>query len=218
MAPQRAAALRAHAAPGTHGDEAHANLRDHLIAMTGELLGDVSLGTLTTRQIARHAGVSDGVLYNHFADKSELVIASLLDRYARLLDAFEAQAPTVGEGTVEANLRAFARALSGLEADVLLLGAGLLADPPLLARFWTEIHRSPFGPDRLMNPLRTYLEGERTAGRVSASLDVNGATTLVFGASAMVALTRRLNPQANGSRLDAELDAAITTLVGGLEG
>jgi AcrR family transcriptional regulator len=217
MAPKRAAALR-DAALGSHADAAHPSLREHLVAMTGELLGDVSLGALTTRQIARHAGVSDGVLYNHFADKSELVIASLVDRYARLLDAFEAQAPTVGESTVEANLQAFARALSGLEADVLLLGAGLLADPALLAGFWTEIHRSPFGPERLMKPLRAYLEGERAAGRVSPSLDVNATTTLVFGASAMVALTRRLNPQANGSRLDAQLDAAITTLVRGLEG
>jgi AcrR family transcriptional regulator len=211
VVPKRAAALHAH--PG----ETPANLREHLVAMTGELLGDVSLGELTTRQIARHAGVSDGVLYNHFADKSELVIASLLDRYARLIDAFEAQAPRVGEGSVEANLQAFARALSGLEAEVLLLGAGLLADPALLARFWAEIHRSPFGPARLMQPLGDYLEGERAAGRVGASLDVNAATTLVFGASAMIALTRRLNPRADGSRLDAQLDATVTTLFRGLE-
>jgi AcrR family transcriptional regulator len=227
MTPQRAAALRpggaahaqgaAHADGGAQVDQAHASLHDHLVAKTGELLGDVSLGALTTRQIARHAGVSDGVLYNHFADKSELIIASLLDRYVRLLETFETRAPRVGEGTVEANLRAFARALSTLEAEVLLLGAGLLADPALLARFWTEIHRSPFGPERLMEPLRAYLHGERAAGRVSSSLDVNAATTLVFGASAMVALTRRLSPQAAGSRLDAQLDAAITTLIRGLE-
>jgi AcrR family transcriptional regulator len=209
MSPKRAAALR------TLG-EAHVNLREHLVAMTGRLLEDVPLAALTTRQIARHAGVSDGVLYNHFADKRALVIASLLDRYERLVERFEAQAPVVGEGTVESNLRTFARALSALEADALVLGGGLLSDPELLQRFWTEIHRSPLGPARLMRPLQTYLEGERTAGRLSASLDVQATVTLVSGACAMIAFTRRLNPGVDGTRLDAHLDAAIGTLIRGL--
>jgi hypothetical protein len=36
-------------------------------------------------------------------------------------------------------------------------------------------------------------------------------------ASAMVAVTRRLNPQASGSRLDDHLDATIATLIQSLE-
>jgi hypothetical protein len=68
-----------------------------------------------------------------------------------------------------------------------------------------------------MRPLRTYLEGERLAGRVAPTLDVDAAVTLIFGASAMVALTRRLNPPADGARLDDRLDAAIGTLLRGLE-
>jgi AcrR family transcriptional regulator len=211
MTPRRAAALL------KAGGDPQADLRDHLVAMTGRLLDEVPLVSLTTRQIARHAGVSDGVLYNHFADKDELVVASVTMRYTELLDGFEAHAPVVGEATVEANLLAYVRALSALMSDTLQLGAGLFADPELLTRFWTEIHRAPLGPDRLMQPLTSYLEGERAAGRIAASLDVGAATTLVFGACAMTAFARHLNSGAHGSRLDAHLEALIATLLRGLE-
>lgn len=211
MAPRRAAALHA---PGA---EMHANLREHLVAMTGALMDHMPLGELTTRHIARHAGVSDGVLYNHFADKNELIIASVLERYAGLLERFEAQAPVVGQGSVEENLRGFAHALSSLEAEALLIGAGLLADPSLLKAFWTEIHRSPFGPHRLMQPLATYLEGERSAGRIAETVDIGAVVTLVFGASAMTALALRVNPGGDVEPHHAHLDAAIATLSRGLE-
>ena len=184
--------------------------------MTGRLLESTPLGELTTRHIARHAGVSDGVLYNHFADKNELIIASVLERYVKLLERFEGTALVVGEGTVAENLCRFARALSALEADALLIGAGLLADPHLLTAFWTEIHRAPFGPDRLRRPLTSYLEGERAAGRIAPSANVQATATLVFGASAMMALSQRLDPGHDSARLEAHLDAAVMTILEGI--
>ncbi len=194
----------------------HADLRSHLVATTGHLLGEVPIAAMTTRGIARRAGVSDGVLYNHFADKNDLLVASLVERYATLLGAFEAEAQQVGDGNVESQLQAFARILCHLEAEALLLGAGLLGDPELAKGFWGEIHRAPLGLERLRRPLRTYLEAQRTAGRVSSSIDIDATITLVFGASAMVALARRLNPGADGATLDTHLDAAVSTLVRGL--
>jgi AcrR family transcriptional regulator len=209
MAPRRAAALRGLA-------DHHATLHEHLVATTDGLFDDASLTTLTTRRIARAANVSDGVLYNHFPDKQALILAALLRRYARLVDRFELAAPVAGQGTVTTQLQAFAHALCDLEADTLLLGAGLLADPPLLERFWTEIHRVPFGIGRLRQPLADYLARERRRGTVDPAIDVEAVTTLVFGASAIVALTRRLSPHADRSGLDAQLDAAVATIVSGI--
>jgi AcrR family transcriptional regulator len=210
MAPRRAAALRER-----QGDDA--TLGEHLVATTESLLEEAALTNLTTRRIARAAGVSDGVLYNHFPDKQALLLAALVRRYGRLVDQFERAAPVVGRGTVTSQLQAFAHALSDLEADALLLGAGLLADPPLLERFWIEIHRVPFGIGRLRQPLADYLAGERERRNVDPAIDVEAVTTLVFGASAIMALTRRVNPHADRAALDAQLDAAVATIVSGLE-
>jgi AcrR family transcriptional regulator len=211
MSPRRAAVLQAQ--PG----ETAPTLREHLVSSTEQLLGDRSVGELTTRAIAHHAGVSDGVLYNHFADKHDLLMAAMLQRYGRLVERLEAAAPRAGEGTVLANVQAFGRALADVESDVLLHGAALLAHPPLLHRFWAEIHRSPFGIDRLRRPLVDYLAAEQAAGRVGAGVDVAAAVTVVFGACAMVALTGRLNPTAQRDHLDRHLDAALAAAVGGFE-
>ena len=212
MSPRRAAALR------THSADPEATLRDHLVAATEELLEQRSLGDLTTRAIAHHAGVSDGVLYNHFADKHDLLIAALLRRYGRLVERLEAAVPTAGEGTLLANVQAYGRALSEVESDVLLHGAALLGHPRLMQRFWTEIHRTPFGIDRLRRPFAEYLSAEQRIGRVAADVDVEAAVTVVFGVCAMVALSIRLNPTADRNALGRHLDAALATAVTGLAG
>ena len=100
MAPRRAAAIRDQ--PGT------ATLGDHLVAAADSLLDDGAIGQLTTRQIARRAGVSDGVLYNHFPDKASLVLAALVRRYGRVYvllsedeqNSHRALAPTLGNLTL----------------------------------------------------------------------------------------------------------------------
>src|SRR5689334_1145282 len=95
-----------------------AGLRDHLVAAADELLDAATPGSLTTRQIARHAAVSDGVLYNHFGDKGELLVAALVRRYERLVTTFESAIARAGEGTrgitLDSWLLAFARALRDL--------------------------------------------------------------------------------------------------------
>jgi AcrR family transcriptional regulator len=212
MSPRRAAVLR------EHGAEQAATLREHLLAATEQLLEHHSMGDLTTRAIAHHAGVSDGVLYNHFDDKADLVMAAMLRRYGRLVERLEAAAPTAGEGTVVANVQSYGRALSDVESDVLLHGAALLAHPPLLHRFWAEIHRSPFGIERLRRPLTGYLAAEQGLDRVRKELDIEAAVTVVFGACAMVALSRRLNPTADPDQLARHLDAALAAAVTGFAG
>jgi AcrR family transcriptional regulator len=211
VSPRRAAVLRTQPA----GEQA-ATLREHLVAATEELLEHHSVGELTTRSIAHHAGVSDGVLYNHFADKADLLMAAMLRRYGRLVERLEAASPTAGEGTVVGNVQSYGRPLSAVESDVLLHGAALLAHPPLLQRFWTEIHRTPFGIDRLRRPLAEYLAAEQRLRRVGENVDIEAAVTVVFGVCGMVALTARLNPTADRAGLARHLDAALAAAVTGL--
>ena len=212
MSPRRAAVLR------TLSADPEATLREHLVAATEQLLEHRPFGELTTRVIAHHAGVSDGVLYNHFANKHELLMAALLRRYGRLVERLEAAIPTAGEGTLLANIQAFGRALSEIESDVLLHGATLLGHPPLLHGFWTEIHKAPFGIDRLRRPLVDYLSAEQQLGRVGEEVNIEAATTVVFGVCGMVALSIRLNPTADHAALARHRNAALAAAVRGLAG
>src|SRR5258705_13651647 len=99
MSPRRAAVLR------VHEQGQAATLREHLLVATEELLEHHSMGDLTTRAIAHHAGVSDGVLYNHFDDKADLLMAAMLRRYSRLVERLEVAAPTAGTGSLVVNVQ-----------------------------------------------------------------------------------------------------------------
>jgi AcrR family transcriptional regulator len=87
----RSVARRARVLRDQQAGEHPQALRRHLIEVTQRLLAAHGLTGLTTRVIAREAQVSDGVLYNHFTDKDELVVAALGERItgsvARYLDA-----------------------------------------------------------------------------------------------------------------------------------
>src|SRR4051812_14070250 len=125
MSPRRAKAVSDRAE-----DDPAAALRALLIDAAERLLAERQVAAITTRDIARAAGVSDGVLYNYFADKNELLLAALVQRYGRVAARFDVDLPTPGSATVEANLAAYARAALDLITEILPVAAGLISDPP----------------------------------------------------------------------------------------
>ena len=164
--------------------------------------------SITARDLAREAGVSDGVLYNYFADKSELLLTALLGRFDELLEDFEASLPTPGSGSVEKNVRAFAEALLQFDIDGFPLFAKLLGDPPLLRRFLVETHRRPLYTERVRKPVVDYLAGERRRGRI-AKVDPEAAADLLIGGIAQLALTTVTGGRPPARRLPAIVDTLV---------
>ena len=104
MAARRARVLR----DQDGGDRPQA-LRHHLIAVTQRLLAAHGLGGLTTRGIAREAEVSDGVLYNHFAGKDELVVTALAEKLEELGAQFHRDCPRAGAQDLRTGLTVLVR-------------------------------------------------------------------------------------------------------------
>jgi len=211
MSPRRAKAVT-----GRVGDDPATALREHLIHAAEQLLAQRQVSTITTREIARTAGVSDGVLYNYFADKYDLLLAALLRRYQRLADRFAAVLPEPGTGTVAGNLRAFAEASLAFQADLLPMGVGLISEPALLHRFMETIHADLHGPQQNQSRLGGYLLAEQRLGRLPADVDPVAAATLLTGACLNFAIAGLVMP--DGVRPDpaAALPAAVETLLRGL--
>jgi len=167
MSPRRAAALRA-------GDR---SLREHLIATAERMMAERGTAGLTVRAIAREAGVADGVLYNHFADKEELLAHALRAR-AEAVAGSLGPLPEPGTGTVEENLRAYVA--HGLAAHTALLPAlaGLVAQPEVLTRF----SALSGGEEDWRSRLARYLRAERDLGRLAEGAPVDAATSMIVGA------------------------------------
>ncbi len=201
---------------GTSGAAAGGNpaLREQLIDAAERLLAERQVSAITTRDIARAAGLSVGVLYNYFADKNDLVLAALLRRYDAQVAAFSENLPTAGEGDVEANLTTLAQALFTLASGSIPAVAGLMSEPELLHRFLTEIHGPEYGIQRTLGNVGDYLAAEQSRGRLGA-FDVSAAVTALVGS--MIALgTQAMVGGSQGSDAPSQIPAIVRTLVTGL--
>jgi AcrR family transcriptional regulator len=172
MAPRRAAALR-----DGGGDQ---SLREHLIATAERLIARRGTVGLTVREIAREARVADGVLYNHFTDKDELLALAVL-AHVRAVDARLGPPPPPGGGAVAANLSAHLDRNLALHAAVLPVFAGLLGQPGILAQV-TTLSSPAAGGRELRDELAEYLRAEQRLGRLPATANVDAAATMLNGA------------------------------------
>ena len=75
MSPRKPAVLR---------DGDGQNLREYLIATAARLIGERGSAGLAVRDITREAQVADGVLYNYFEDKEDLLAHACSRTSARL--------------------------------------------------------------------------------------------------------------------------------------
>ncbi|MES9539257.1 TetR family transcriptional regulator [Actinomadura sp. NPDC000600] len=202
MSPRRAAALGA-------GDR---TLRDHLIATAERLIAERGTAGLTVRAIAREAGVADGVLYNHFADKEELLAHALLahaESVARPLGPL----PEPGTGTVEENLRAYVAHGLALHDGMLPALTGLIAHPAVLSRFAALSDRGGTWKERLA----AYLRGERDLGRLDPDARVEAAASLIVGACHEPVLSLLFEGRGLAHRVPPDaVDDLVTTVLDGI--
>lgn len=222
MSPRKAAVLR------DGGDQ---NLHDYLIATAARLIGQRGATGLSVRDIAREAQVADGVLYNYFEDKEDLLAQALLAHVGTVM-ASVSRMPEPGTGTVPENLRLFIGGGIDVLAQVMPAFAGLLAQPKVLSRFHAmvggdqafgvaadraEADRDPGpGPSGLPEILTRYLRAEQRLGRIDEAADIEAATMLIVGAIHGQVLPRLIfsppgSPAAAPPGLAARLAAAVLT-------
>jgi AcrR family transcriptional regulator len=209
MSPRRAKAVR-----GRVGDDPATALREHLIDSAERLLAERQVSTVTTREIARAAGVSDGVLYNYFTDKYDLIVAALLRRYTGLVGGFTDGLPAPGTATVEANLVAYARATLDLFTQALPMMGGLMSEPALLHRLMHAMHEHPYGPHLLRQPLIDYLAAEQRLGRLGV-FDPGTAASLLVGTSLMLGFAHVI-PNSPADHTAEAVPEIVHTLLRGL--
>ncbi|TQF68647.1 TetR/AcrR family transcriptional regulator [Rhodococcus spelaei] len=203
MSPRRAAAV-----PGD------ASLREHLIAAAERLIARRGTAGVTVRDIAREAEVADGVLYNHFANKEEL-LALGLGAHVRAVEAgLVGAVPTAGAGVVAENLRTLVRRGFALHRAILPAFAGALAQPKVLSAYASGEGDVP----SLRVVLADYLRGERELGRVDRGADVDAAVAMISGAWHDLVLRGLLRgeqplPEEPG---DEQVGALVTTVLRGI--
>ncbi|MDN3356767.1 helix-turn-helix domain-containing protein [Actinomadura sp. DC4] len=149
------------------------SMRDRILAAAVSVMRDRGLTGTTTREIARAAGVAEGSIYNHFANKSELIAASLASVTDGLHEALVRLAGRVGEGTVDGNLAELAEAEIAFFTDLLPLTGPALGDPAL--RDWLGHRRGVEVSTETPTDQAPGAGGPAQGGHGAAAAGVGGA-------------------------------------------
>lgn len=140
--------------------------RAQIVEIARRLFASAGYRPTTTRQLARAAGVSDALMYRHFASKDD-VLRAVVDRGLAGFAAMGAAAATGRDRPLEQRLLILGRAFLGVldaQADLLVLFVSehqLLADDARLVGFI----------DLAAGGLGAELAARAEAGEVRADLD-----------------------------------------------
>ncbi len=169
-------------------------MRDRILTAAVSVMRERGVTNTTTKEIARAAGVAEGSIYNHFANKSELIAASMAEVAGGIRDALTRLNSRVGESTVEDNLAELAEAQIAFYADLLPITGPVLGDPSLLD--WLRAggpHQGdgpPPGPAIGHAALIGYLESELAAGRLATGVRPPYLAAALIGACQQYAFVR----------------------------
>jgi AcrR family transcriptional regulator len=211
MSPRKASVLRG-------GDAS--DLRAYLIATAARLIGERGTGALTVRDIAREAQVADGVLYNYFDSKEDLLANALLAHVGSVMGSAPPLLPEPGTGLLADNLRGFIE--GGLEVltRVTPAFAGLVTQPKVLIRFHAMVGGdAAFGadaPDRSASaPAEDGGKPAEEGGEAAGASPGEG-----HGRGLPDVLGAYLRAEQRLGRIDAaaDMDAAVILIVGAIHG
>jgi AcrR family transcriptional regulator len=166
--------------------------RDAIVQATQKLLDEDGLARLTTREVARRAGVSEASIFYHFGDKTALVGAALETSLDSLREFAGGLQGRVGEGELEQTLREILRRWEKFFDRALPVVGVVQADSELRPDFREYLRSNDYGVHRGVDVVAEYLMAEQKLGRVRRDIDPRAAATLLLGSAFLRALQRTL--------------------------
>ena len=160
--------------------------RQKILEATERLIKLKGLARVTTKEIAREIGLSEGALYRHFEHKEEVFFAIIAQHLPTFLGTFEAHLP--GTENIQSNLKVILMAAMDYFDKLIPMSASFLADTELLAQYRTKMSQlaaesgGALGPQKVEDLLATYLEEEKQLGRLPARIASREVAILLLGA------------------------------------
>jgi AcrR family transcriptional regulator len=199
----------------SRSEAAAVGTRERLIAATTRLMCERGLAHTSTRDIARAAGVAEGALYHHFADKAGLLLAVIQAGMAEFKQVVDDLALQVGRRSVRANLEQVARAALEFHLRVAPMVCSLYSDRSLLLRVRQILDEKKLGPGESGAALAAYLEAEQRLGRVAPGANARAAAELLLAGCFQASMREHFSCHA--SPLKHGVRDMVDALLGGLE-
>jgi AcrR family transcriptional regulator len=167
-------------------------VREAILAAALELISDQGLAKLTTRQVARRAGVAEASVFYHFRDKVGLLQAVILAGVEPLSLAGQDLATGHPDQPLADTLLRIATALESFFDRTMPVLETVQADAALRAEFADRLLKRDRGPHRGVRFLTEHLTTMAATGLVRRDVDAQTAAMLLVGTCFFRSWTRHL--------------------------
>lgn len=192
--------------------------RERIIEAAKNVIHDKGLTGATTKEIAQAAGVSEGSLYNHFKNKSELFLHVIEGLPANFIGLVKGLAERAGQGTVRSTLREVATAALTFYRESIPMGASFFSEPELLALHRKALKDQDAGPHKPNLAVADYLRAEQGLGRVRLNIDPEATAYLLLGACFQQAYWTQFSGEGASERTARNfVDNVLNALFQGIE-
>jgi AcrR family transcriptional regulator len=166
--------------------------REAILAAALEVIGEQGLARLTTREVARRAGVSEASVFYHYRDKVGLIQAVTLAGLQPLkaLDLDLTAGPA--DRSLADTLLQIGTALESFFDRALPVLEMVQADAAIRAEFAGRLNERDLGPHRGVGFVSEYLTGMVDLGHVRPGADTDAAALLLVGACFLRSWLRHL--------------------------
>jgi AcrR family transcriptional regulator len=191
------------------GTKAAKTTRDRILDAAHKLVVRHGIAGATTKRIADEAGVAEGSLYKHFADKPDLLIALVLERLPGIREVFGRLENAASGDTMAEALVAALEGMIEFYTEAQPIIAGVSSDPELLRLCRQRFTETDQGPHRAHEKLAEFIRQgqQRSALRPGASPDV--LASLLIGTCTEFASLARLTGKTPGGMSKASYAKAL---------
>ena len=162
--------------------------RDRILDATRQIIEQRGSARVTTKEVARAAGVAEGTLFKYFDRKDDLVMAVIQEN----LPSFLAVTDPEGAGARELGptLEAIVQGAIRYYAEMIPLTLALFGDVVLLERHRAWMQAEHTGPHKIFERVAAYLAVEQRIGRIDAARDPMSVAALLIGPAYQYAFLR----------------------------
>lgn len=188
--------------------------RQQLLDAAVTVLSERGYARATTKEVARAAGVAEGTIYRHFANKQDLFKAAFAERNAANVGAITGLPELAGTSTVRENLLRLIRAIENVESSMAPLQAAASSDAELAAALFSGPQPAAEGMPGLapLEPIARYLAAEQALGRVHRDVNVGDAALALF-AIPFTAVTIGRIASAAGAHSGVDMAGAVEVVL-----
>jgi AcrR family transcriptional regulator len=189
------------------------DVRTEILAAAEQIAIEHGFGGVTTKEVARVAGCSQGSIYNHFQDRTDLLAQVVANRMLSV--TAELRSSGLGSADGGMNLRALVRAVAGAYEQLIALSTSLVADPEVRLRFQAVLEDRGTAPDSISDAVTVLISASQTAELIRTDVDAEMVALLVTGPCHQAALHAHVSalPQGLPRELETKLAHTLETLL-----